>query len=48
MRTIAEINEKISHQRAVVLTVEELKARVAEVGVSKVTKEVDVITTGTF
>ncbi|OCQ98752.1 hypothetical protein BCD64_22105 [Nostoc sp. MBR 210] len=48
MRTIAEINEKISRQRAVVLTVEEVKARVAEVGVSKVAKEVDVITTGTF
>lgn len=48
MRTIAEINEKISGQRAVVLTVEELKARVAEVGITQVAKEVDVITTGTF
>ncbi|NWF60828.1 MAG: homocysteine biosynthesis protein [Fischerella sp.] len=48
MRTIAEINEKISRKRAVVLTVEELKTRVAEVGVAKVAKEVDVITTGTF
>ncbi|WP_414529975.1 homocysteine biosynthesis protein [Nodularia chucula] len=48
MRTIAEINEKISQQRAVVLTIEELKARVAEIGVSKVAKQVDVITTGTF
>ncbi|PMB03757.1 hypothetical protein CEN40_15605 [Fischerella thermalis CCMEE 5205] len=48
MRTIAEINEKISRKRAVVLTAEELKIRVAEVGVTKVTKEVDVITTGTF
>ena len=48
MRTIAEINEKISRQRAVVLTVEELKARVAEVGITQVAKEVDVITTGTF
>lgn len=48
MQTIAEINEKISRQRAVVLTVEELKIRVAEFGVSKVAKEVDVITTGTF
>ena len=48
MRTIAEINEKISHQSAVVLTVEELKARVAEVGITEVAKEVDVITTGTF
>jgi len=48
MRTITEINEKISGQRAVVLTVEELKARVTEVGVTKTAQEVDVITTGTF
>jgi L-aspartate semialdehyde sulfurtransferase len=48
MRTIAEINDKISRQCAVVLTVEELKARVAEVGITQVAKEVDVITTGTF
>jgi uncharacterized protein (DUF39 family) len=48
MRTIAEINDKILHKRAVVWTVNELKARVAEVGVTKVAKEVDVITTGTF
>ncbi|MBP5973338.1 homocysteine biosynthesis protein [Brasilonema sp. CT11] len=48
MRTIAEINHKISHKQAVVLTAEELKARVVEVGVAKVAKEVDVITTGTF
>ncbi|MBW4577899.1 MAG: homocysteine biosynthesis protein [Aphanothece sp. CMT-3BRIN-NPC111] len=48
MRTIAEINQKISRQRAVVWTVNELKARVAEVGVACAAKEVDVITTGTF
>ena len=48
MRTIAEINDKIQHQTAVVWTVEELKARVQAVGVSQVAKEVDVITTGTF
>ncbi len=48
MRIIAEINEKISSKRAVVLTAEELKARVAENGVSKTAKEVDVVTTGTF
>jgi uncharacterized protein (DUF39 family) len=48
MQTIAEINDKIAGQRAAVLTVEELKARVAEVGVSQTAKEVDVITTGTF
>ncbi len=48
MRTIAEINEKITRKRAVVWTAEELKTRVAEIGVSKAAKEVDVITTGTF
>jgi len=48
MRTIAEINEKIKDQKAVVWTVEELKAQVAEKGVSQVAKEVDVVTTGTF
>lgn len=48
MRTIAEINDKINHNRAVVWTVEELKARVAAVGVIQAAKEVDVITTGTF
>ena len=48
MRTIAEINEKISQKRAVVWTVEELKKRVAEIGITKATKAVDVITTGTF
>lgn len=48
MRTLAEINDKILQQRAVVMTVEELKARVAEVGVTQTAQEVDVITTGTF
>jgi uncharacterized protein (DUF39 family) len=48
MRSIAEINEKIRQQKAVVVTVEELKARVQAVGVSQTAKEVDVITTGTF
>jgi len=48
MRTIAEINDKISHGRAVAWTVEELKARVAAVGVTQAAKEVDVVTTGTF
>lgn len=48
MRTIAEINEKIQSGRVVVWTVEELKARVQEVGVTQVAKEVDVVTTGTF
>lgn len=48
MRTLAEINDKIRRQRAVVWTVEELKARIAEVGIAQTAKEVDVITTGTF
>ncbi|MBD2772438.1 homocysteine biosynthesis protein [Iningainema tapete] len=48
MRTIAEINDKITSNRALVLTAEELKARVAENGVTKTAKEVDVVTTGTF
>lgn len=48
MRSIAEINDKISRQTAVVLTVEELKARVAEIGVTQAAKEIDVVTTGTF
>ncbi len=48
MRTIAEINEKIQAGKAVVLTVEAVKARVQEVGVQQVAREVDVVTTGTF
>jgi L-aspartate semialdehyde sulfurtransferase len=48
MRTIAEINDKIDRHQARVLTVEELKARVAEVGVTQTAQEVDVVTTGTF
>jgi len=48
MRTIAEINAKINAGRVVVWTVEELKARVVEIGVKQAAKEVDVITTGTF
>ena len=48
MRTIAEINDKINRKKAVVLTVEELKAKVAEVGIAKAAKQVDIITTGTF
>ncbi|MDG2615769.1 homocysteine biosynthesis protein [Thermoleptolyngbya sichuanensis XZ-Cy5] len=48
MKTIAEINDKIQQQTAVVWTVEELKAQVAELGVAQVAKTVDVVTTGTF
>ncbi|WP_009631968.1 homocysteine biosynthesis protein [Synechocystis sp. PCC 7509] len=48
MRTIAEINDKINRCCAVVWTVEELKAKVAESSIAQVAKQVDVITTGTF
>lgn len=48
MRTIPEINEKINQGRAQVWTVEELKAKVQEIGVTQAFKQVDVICTGTF
>jgi Uncharacterized conserved protein len=48
MRTIADINDKINRHCAVVWTVEELKARVVEAGVTQAATEVDVVTTGTF
>jgi uncharacterized protein (DUF39 family) len=48
MRTIAEINDKIRRQAAVAWTVEELKARVQDIGIAQAFKEVDVICTGTF
>ncbi|NES03204.1 MAG: hypothetical protein F6K22_10285 [Okeania sp. SIO2F4] len=48
MRTIAEINDKISNKKAVVCTITELKARIAETSITQAAKEVDVITTGTF
>ena len=48
MRSIAEINDKIRRRSAVVWTVEELKAKVAEIGVSQAYKQVDAIATGTF
>jgi L-aspartate semialdehyde sulfurtransferase len=48
MKTIDEINDKISRKQAVVWTVEEVKAKVAELGIEKITELVDVITTGSF
>jgi L-aspartate semialdehyde sulfurtransferase len=48
MRSIAEINDKIQRKQAVVWTVEELKAKVQEIGVTQAARQVDVITTGTF
>ena len=47
-RTIAEINQKIQDGRVTVWTVEETKARVAEMGLTAATAAVDVVTTGTF
>ncbi|MGB5714077.1 MAG: homocysteine biosynthesis protein [Waterburya sp.] len=48
LRTIAEINDKISRGQAVAWTVEEVKAKVDDLGVTEVAKQVDVVTTGTF
>ncbi|MGB5770497.1 MAG: homocysteine biosynthesis protein, partial [Crocosphaera sp.] len=48
MRTISEINEKITQKKAVVWTVEELKTRVKDIGIEQAFKTVDVICTGTF
>jgi len=47
-RTIDEINEKINNGQVVAWTVAEAKAKIAKIGVEKVFKQVDVITTGTF
>jgi uncharacterized protein (DUF39 family) len=48
VRTIAQINDKISQKVAVVWTVEELKAKVQDIGIAQAFQEVDVICTGTF
>jgi L-aspartate semialdehyde sulfurtransferase len=47
-KTIAEINERIFKGQAVVVTAEEIIDVVAQKGVDKAAKEVDVVTTGTF
>lgn len=47
-KTIEEINEKIKTGRVVVLNAEEIIEYVAEKGVKKTAKEVDVVTTATF
>lgn len=47
-RTIAEINERIRTGKAVVVTAEEIIDIVEERGIKRATKEVDVVTTGTF
>ncbi len=48
MRTIDEINDKINQKKAVVWTIDEVKAKVEELGIEKIAKQVDVITTGSF
>lgn len=47
-RTIEEINAKIQHGDAVVMTAEEAIDLVESKGIEKAAKEVDVVTTGTF
>ncbi len=48
MRTIAEINDKIRRGQVVAWTVEELKARIAEIGIEQAYQTIDVVCTGTF
>jgi len=47
-KTYAEINEKIRKGQAVVVTAEEMIDVVADAGIRKAAKQVDVVTTGTF
>ncbi len=47
-KTIAEINERIRHGEATVVTAEEMPSIVGESGPRKAAEEVDVVTTGTF
>ena len=47
-RSIEEINEKIRRGDVCVVTAEEMKEIVEEIGAEKAFKEVDVVTTGTF
>lgn len=47
-KTYAEINEKIKSGKAVVLTAEEIIGLVKEKGITEATRQVDVVTTGTF
>ena len=47
-KTYEEINEKIRRGEAVVVTAEEVIDIVAEKGLEKAAKEIDVVTTGTF
>ena len=47
-KTIEEINEKIRSGTAVVFTAEEIIDVVRKKGVKKASRDVDVVTTGTF
>ena len=47
-RTYEEINSRISKGEAIVMTAEEVIELVRKEGVEQATKEVDVVTTGTF
>jgi len=48
MRTLEEINEKITNQKATVWTVEELKIRLVDLSIQEAFAQVDVICCGTF
>ncbi len=48
MKRIEEINQKIREGNVCVVTAEEMKEIVSELGAEKAAKEVDVVTTGTF
>ncbi len=48
IKTVKEINEKIKNNEAVVITAEEMIKVVEEIGPEKASREVDVVTTGTF
>jgi uncharacterized protein (DUF39 family) len=48
VKTIEEINEKIRRGDVCVVTAEEVKEMISELGPERVVKEVDVVTTGTF
>jgi len=48
MKTVHEINEKIKEGNVCVVTAEEMKEIVEELGAKDAAKEVDVVTTGTF
>jgi uncharacterized protein (DUF39 family) len=48
LKTIEEINQKITNGDAVVVTADEMTSIVAQKGAKKASEEIDVVTTGTF